>query len=53
MRSIEHHYIPVLYKYWDVFPGMLPTCAPPNQKLGNIHEIPLVEGAELVKKSHV
>ena len=26
-------------------------CTPPNQKLGDIHEIPLVEGAEPVKKS--
>ena len=41
----------VLYKYWDVFPGMLPTCAPPNWKLGDIHEIPLEEGAEPVWKS--
>ena len=41
----------VLCKYRDVFPGTLPTRAPPNQKLGDIHEIPLEEGAEPIWKS--
>ena len=41
----------VLYKYCDVFPGTLPTRAPPNQKFGDVHEIPLVEGAVLIRKS--
>ena len=41
----------VLNKYFDVFPGKLPTHALPNWKLGDIHEIPLVEGAEPVWKS--
>ena len=41
----------VLCKYHDVFPGMLPTRAPPNQKLGDIHEIPLEEGAKPIWKS--
>ena len=41
----------VLCKYRNVFPGALPTQAPPNQKLGDVHEIPLVEGAEAIQKS--
>ena len=41
----------VLCKYWDVFPGTMPTHELPNQKLGGIHDIPLVEGAESVWKS--
>ena len=38
----------VLYKYHDIFPGTLPTQAPPNWKLGDVHKIPLEEGAEPV-----
>ena len=41
----------VLHKYQDVFPGILPIHALPNQKLGDIHEILLVEGTEPVRKS--
>ena len=41
----------VLCKYRDVFPRTLHTQAPPNQKLGDIHEIPLEEGTEPVWKS--
>ena len=41
----------VLCKYQDVFPGMLPTHALSNWKLGDLHEIPLMEGAKLVRKS--
>ena len=40
-----------LYKYHDVFPGTLPTCAIPNQKLGDVHEILLEKGAEPIWKS--
>ena len=36
----------ILCMYWDTFPGTLPTRAPPNQKLGDIHKIPLEEGTE-------
>ena len=41
----------VLDKYQDVFTSMLPICAPPNQKLGDVQEIPLIEGAKPVRKS--
>ena len=41
----------VVCKYWDVFPGTLSTRAPPNWKVGDVHEIPLVEGPEPVRKS--
>ena len=41
----------VLYRYWDLFPSTLPTWALPNQKLGDVHAIPLIEGVELVRKS--
>ena len=41
----------VLCKYCDIFPGTLPTRAPPNWKLGDIHEIPLEEGAKPVQNS--
>ena len=41
----------VFCKYQDVFPGILPTQAPPNQNLGDIHDIPLVEGAKPIQKS--
>ena len=41
----------VFFKYCDIFPGTLPTQAPPNQKLGDIHEIPLEEGAKPKQKS--
>ena len=41
----------VLCKYWDAFPGILPMCALPNQKLGDLHKVPLVEGAKPVRKS--
>ena len=50
MRRTGPSYI-ALYKYKDVFPGMLPTRAPPNWKLGDIHEIPLIEGAKPIQKS--
>ena len=41
----------VLCKNCNVFPGMLPTWAPPNHKVGDVHKIPLVEGAVPIKKS--
>ena len=41
----------ILSKYRDVFPGTLPTQAPPNQNPVDIHKIPLEEGIELVQKS--
>ena len=41
----------VLCKYRDIFPGALPTRAPPNRKLGDVHEIPLVKGAKPIRKS--
>ena len=41
----------VLYYYHDIILGTLPIQAQPNWKLGDIHEIPLMEGAEPVKKS--
>ena len=41
----------VLYKYYDVFPGTLPTQAPPNWNLGDVYEIPLEEGAKPIQKS--
>ena len=41
----------VLCKYCDVFPGALHTQAPPNWKLGDMHKIPLIEGAEPIQKS--
>ena len=41
----------VLCKYHNVFPGALPTRAPPNRKLGDVHEILLIEGAEPIWKS--
>ena len=41
----------VFCKYWDVFSGVLPICAPLNWKLGDIHLILLVEGVEQVMKS--
>ena len=41
----------VLCKYCDIFPGALPTQAPPDRKLGDVHEIPLIEGAEPIWKS--
>ena len=41
----------VICKYCDVFLGILLTCEPPNWKLGDIHEILLVEGAKPVGKS--
>ena len=40
-----------LCKYRDVFPGTLPTQAPPNQNLGDIYKISLIEGAEPIQKS--
>ena len=41
----------VLYKYRGIFPGLMPTRVPPSWELRDIHEIPLVEGAEPVRKS--
>ena len=41
----------VLCKYHKVFPGALPAQAPLNRKLGDVHEITLVEGAEPIQKS--
>ena len=41
----------VLGYYRDIFPGALPTLAPPNQKLGDIHKIPIVEGTKPKRKS--
>ena len=41
----------VLHKYRVVFPSTLPICAPPNRKLGDVHEILLVEDAKPVRKS--
>ena len=41
----------LLCKYNDLFPGTLPIQAPANQKLGDIHEIPLEEGAKPIWKS--
>ena len=41
----------VLCEYCDVFLVMFPTHGPPNWKLGDIYEIPLVQGAKLVRKS--
>ena len=41
----------VLYKYWDVLPGTLPTRALPNWKLGDVCKIPIKQGAEPVRKS--
>ena len=41
----------VLCNYQDVFPGTLPICALPNWKLGTMHDLPLVEGSKLVRKS--
>ena len=43
----------ILCKNCNVSLSMLPTWAPPNWKLGDIHEIPLVEGFEPVKKSGI
>ena len=41
----------VLCKYWDVFHGILPTCAPPNWNLGDVYEMTFVEDDELVRES--
>ena len=41
----------VLYWYCDVFWGKVPTQVLPNQKLGDVHEIPLVEGGKPIRKS--
>ena len=49
MKTLQLHM--VLYKYWVEFLGMLLIHTPPNQKLGDVHKIPLVEGAKQVRKS--
>ena len=41
----------VLYKYRDVFHAILTIHVPSNQKLGDIHKIPLEKGAKPVWKS--
>ena len=41
----------VLCKYWYIFPGTLPISTLPNQKLGDIHKIPLEEDAKPAWKS--
>ena len=38
----------VLCEYWDEILGMLPICARPNCKLGDVNKIALVEDAKLV-----
>ena len=47
-RALQHT---VLHRYRDIFPGTLLTRAPPNWKLGDVHEAPLEKGTELVQKS--
>ena len=41
----------VLCQYCNIFPGILPTQALFNQKLGDVHKIPLEEGVEPIQKS--
>ena len=41
----------VLYKYHGIFLGTLLTQAPLSWKLGDIHEIPLMESDAPIRKS--
>ncbi len=54
LAASDEHRAPLrqlLTEYRDVFPSELPKRYPPDRGLGDAHDIPLIEGAQPVKRA--